>query len=101
MAENAKIHVACDALLVDSKSHSDTYPTMKIQNDSVSISHEASVTKISEDQLFYLMSRGFSEQEAATMLVNGFIEPIVKSLPLEYALELNKLIELEMEGAVG
>lgn len=101
MAENAKIHVACDALLVDSKSHSDTYPTMKIQNDSVSISHEASVTKISEDQLFYLMSRGFSEQEAATMLVNGFIEPIVKILPMEYAIEMNRLIEMEMEGSIG
>lgn len=100
-AKGVKSRVACDALLLDENSRSDTYPTMDIKEDDVSIAHEATVSKIGEEQLFYLMSRGLSEQEAATMIVNGFIEPIVKVLPMEYAIEMNRLIELEMEGSVG
>ena len=100
-AENVKARVVCDALLLDDHSRSDTYPTMEINEENSSIAHEATVSKISEDQLFYLMSRGFNEQEAAAMIVNGFIDPIVKILPMEYALEMNRLIELEMEGSVG
>lgn len=100
-AENVKSRVVCDALLLDSESRSDTYPTMEIDEDKVSIAHEATVSKISEEQLFYLMTRGFSEQEAAAMIVNGFIEPIVKILPMEYAVEMNRLIGMEMEGSVG
>ncbi len=96
-----KSRVVCDALLLDDRSRSDTYPTMDIQNDDAAIAHEATVSKISEDQLFYLMSRGFSESEAAGMIVNGFIDPIVKILPMEYALEMNRLMEMEMEGSVG
>jgi len=91
----------CDALILDAKSCSNTYPTMDIRSEQVSIEHEAKVSKISEDQLFYLMSRGLTEQEAATMIVSGFIDPLVKELPMEYAVELNRLIELEMEGSVG
>lgn len=99
--KGCKSKVACDALMLDPESRSDTYPTMEIDEDDVQIEHEATVSKIGEEQLFYLMSRGLSEQEAATMIVNGFIEPIVKQLPMEYAIEMNRLIEMEMEGAVG
>lgn len=100
-AKGVKCRVACDALLLDQDSRSDTYPTMDINEDDVAIAHEATVSKIGEEQLFYLMSRGLSEAEAATMIVNGFIDPIVKSLPMEYAIEMNRLIELEMTGSVG
>jgi Fe-S cluster assembly protein SufB len=93
--------VKCDALLVDTISRSDTYPYVDIREDDVSMGHEATVSKVSEDQLFYLMSRGLTEDEAMAMIVRGFIEPIAKELPMEYALELNRLIELQMEGAVG
>jgi len=99
--ENVKSNVRCDALLLDETSRSDTYPTMEIDSPDVSIQHEAYVSKLGEDQLFYLMSRGMSEEAAAKMIVNGFVEPIVKELPMEYAVELNRLIELQMEGAVG
>jgi Fe-S cluster assembly protein SufB len=100
-AHNAKVNVRCDALLLDDRSRSDTYPTMEIEAEKVSVGHEASVTKIGEEQLFYLMSRGLTEAEAVTMVVNGFFETFAKELPLEYAVELNRLIQLEMEGAVG
>jgi Fe-S cluster assembly protein SufB len=99
--KGCKSKVTCDALMLDKDSRSDTYPTMEIEEDEVTIEHEATVSKIGEEQLFYLMSRGLSEQEAATMIVNGFIEPIVKQLPMEYAIEMNRLIEMEMEGSVG
>ncbi|MBI2634479.1 SufD family Fe-S cluster assembly protein [Candidatus Peregrinibacteria bacterium] len=100
-ATNVKSHVSCDALLLDENSRSDTYPTMKIEEDDVSIAHEATVAKIGEEQLFYLRSRGLTEEEAASMIVNGFAKPIIKQLPMEYAIELNRLIEMEMEGSVG
>src|SRR3989338_3277605 len=100
-AERVKCNVRCDALILDEKSRSDTYPTMQVDEDNVTIGHEAAVSKINADQLFYLMSRGLSEVEATSLIVNGFIEPIVKELPLEYAVELNRLIQLNMEGAVG
>jgi Fe-S cluster assembly protein SufB len=100
-AVRSKSTVRCDALLLDEKSRSDTYPLMEIEEDQVSIGHEASVSKFGEDQLFYLQSRGLSEVDATKMIVNGFVEPIVKELPMEYAVELNRLIELQMEGAVG
>lgn len=100
-ADNCKSFVQCDALILDQYSRSDTYPTLAINNNSVDIGHEASVSKVSDDQIFYLMSRGISELQARTMIVNGFIEPFVKELPLEYAVEMNRLIELEMEGSVG
>ena len=100
-AENSKSNVICDALLLDKDSQSDTYPYIEINNDQVNIEHEATVSKIGEEQLFYLMSRGVSEQEASAMIVNGFIEPLVKELPMEYAVELNKLIQLQMEGSIG
>ena len=100
-ATNAKTTVKCDALLLDPQSRTDTYPTMKIQAKNVSVGHEATVSKVGEEQLFYLMSRGLNEDQATGMIVSGFIEPIVKELPLEYAVELNKLIQLEMEGSVG
>ncbi len=93
--------VKCDALLVDTISRSDTYPYVDIREDDVNMGHEATVSKVSDDQLFYLMSRGLTEDEAMAMIVRGFIEPIAKELPMEYALELNRLIELQMEGAVG
>ena len=93
--------VRCDALLVDDISRSDTYPYVDVREDDVSMGHEATVSKVSEDQLFYLMSRGLTEEEAMAMIVRGFIEPIARELPMEYALELNRLIELQMEGAVG
>jgi Fe-S cluster assembly protein SufB len=100
-AYGSKSNVLCDALLVDQISRSDTYPYVDIREDDVSMGHEASVSKVSEDQLFYLMSRGMAEDEAMAMIVRGFVEPIAKELPMEYALELNRLIELQMEGAVG
>ncbi len=100
-AHGSKSTVKCDALLIDEVSRSDTYPYVDVREDDVAMGHEASVSKVSEDQLFYLMSRGLSEDEAMAMIVRGFIEPIAKELPMEYALELNRLIELQMEGAVG
>jgi Fe-S cluster assembly protein SufB len=100
-AENSTSSVRCDALLLDPESRSDTYPTMEVDEERVQIGHEASVSKLGEDQLFYLMARGIEEAEAAKMVVNGFVEPIVKELPMEYAIELNRLIELQMEGSVG
>jgi Fe-S cluster assembly protein SufB len=100
-AAHSKSTVKCDALLVDSISRSDTYPYVDIREDDAEMGHEASVSKISEDQLFYLMSRGMTEDEAAATIVRGFVEPIARELPMEYALELNRLIELQMEGAVG
>jgi Fe-S cluster assembly protein SufB len=100
-AHGSKSSVKCDALLVDTVSRSDTYPYVDIREDDVTMGHEATVSKVSEDQLFYLMSRGLTEDEAMAMVVRGFVEPIAKELPMEYALELNRLIELQMEGAVG
>lgn len=100
-AKGARSKVVCDALILDKASRSDTYPVMEIDESDVSIAHEASVSRIQEEQLFYLMSRGLSETEASTMIVNGFIEPLVKELPMEYAVEMNRLIELQMEGSVG
>src|SRR5881409_1650957 len=100
-AHGSKSTVKCDALLVDTISRSDTYPYVDIREDDVEMGHEASVSKISEEQLFYLMSRGMTEDEAAATIVRGFVEPIARELPMEYALELNRLIELQMEGAVG
>jgi Fe-S cluster assembly protein SufB len=97
----AKASVRCDALVLDDESRSDTYPYMEVEEEQASIAHEATVSKIAAEQLFYLMSRGLSETEAATLIVSGFIEPIVKELPMEYAVELNRLIQLQMEGAVG
>ena len=94
-------HVVCDALILDPESRTNTYPYMEIESEDVSIEHEARVSRISEEQLFYLMSRGLGEAEASMMIVNGFLDPLVKQLPLEYAVELNRLIELEMEGSVG
>ena len=91
----------CDALLVDEFSRSDTYPHVDVREDNVSMAHDATVSKVSEDQLFYLMSRGLSEDEAMGMIVRGFVEPISRELPMEYALELNRLVELQMEGSVG
>jgi Fe-S cluster assembly protein SufB len=100
-AKGSRSTVRCDALLVDTISRSDTYPYVDVREDDVSMGHEATVSKVSEDQLFYLMSRGMSEEEAMAMIVRGFVEPIARELPMEYALELNRLIELQMEGAVG
>ncbi|MEE2875043.1 MAG: Fe-S cluster assembly protein SufB [Chloroflexota bacterium] len=100
-ATNSSSTVRCDALLLDELSRSDTYPTMEVDEERVNIGHEASVSRLGEDQLFYLMSRGIDEESAAKMVVNGFVEPIVKELPMEYAIELNRLIELQMEGSVG
>jgi Fe-S cluster assembly protein SufB len=100
-AKGVRSKVVCDALILDKASRSDTYPVMEIDEADVSIAHEASVSRIQEEQLFYLMSRGLSETEASTMIVNGFIEPLVKELPMEYAVEMNRLIELQMEGSVG
>ena len=100
-ATNCKSNVVCDALMLDEYSQSDTYPYIEVDNDQVNIEHEARVSKIGEEQLFYLMSRGLSEEDASAMIVNGFIEPLVKELPMEYAVELNKLIQLQMEGSIG
>jgi Fe-S cluster assembly protein SufB len=100
-ATGSKSKVVCDALILDEDSRSDTYPYMKIDENNVDIGHEATVSKIGEEQLFYLMSRGLTESEASAMIVSGFVEPITKELPLEYAVELNRLIQLQMEGSVG
>ncbi|HVX62049.1 MAG TPA: Fe-S cluster assembly protein SufB [Pirellulales bacterium] len=100
-AKKSKSNVVCDALILDPKSRSDTYPYIEIDEQDVMIGHEASVSRIGEEQLFYLTSRGLSEAEASTMIVSGFIEPLVKELPMEYAVEMNRLIELQMEGSVG
>jgi Fe-S cluster assembly protein SufB len=100
-ADHAKSMVRCDALILDEQSRSDTYPYVEVEDESAQLGHEASVARIGEDQLFYLMSRGLSEAEASAMIVNGFIEPITRELPMEYAVELNRLIELQMEGAIG
>jgi len=100
-AHHAKSSVVCDALLLDDASRSDTYPYIEIDEDNVSIGHEASVSKVGEEQLFYLMSRGMSGEEATSMVVSGFIEPLVKELPMEYAVEMNRLIQLQMEGSIG
>ncbi|MBK8459787.1 MAG: Fe-S cluster assembly protein SufB [Micropruina sp.] len=100
-AHHSASSVKCDALLVDNISRSDTYPYVDVREDNVSMAHEATVSKVSDDQLFYLMSRGMGEDEAMAMIVRGFVEPIARELPMEYALELNRLIELQMEGAVG
>ncbi len=100
-AHGSKSNVVCDALLLDENSRSDTYPYIEIDDQDVTIGHEASVSKVGEEQLFYLMSRGISEEMANTMIVNGFIEPLVKELPMEYAIEMNRLIQLQMEGSIG
>jgi Fe-S cluster assembly protein SufB len=100
-AYGSKSNVVCDALLLDENSRSDTYPSIEIDENEVSVGHEASVSKVGEQQLFYLMSRGLSEEEAITMVVSGFIEPLVKELPMEYAVEMNRLIQLQMEGSIG
>ncbi|HEX8053956.1 MAG TPA: Fe-S cluster assembly protein SufB [Thermoleophilaceae bacterium] len=100
-ATEARSTVVCDALLLDEDSRSDTYPTIRIGEDDVNVGHEASVSKVSEEQLFYLQSHGIPEEDASKMIVNGFIEPIAKELPMEYAVELNRLIELQMEGSIG
>ena len=100
-AHDVKVNVRCDALLLDEQSRSDTYPYMEIDNKNVHIGHEATVSKIGDEQLFYLMSRGLSENDAIAMIVNGFFEPFTKELPMEYAVELNRLIQLEMEGSIG
>ena len=100
-AENCKLNVVCDALILDEESRSDTYPTMEVANPTARCEHEASVSKVSDNQLFYLMSRGHSEEEALAMIVNGFFEPFTRELPMEYAVELNQLMALEMEGSIG
>jgi len=100
-AEGSKSNVVCDALLLDPESRSDTYPYIEVDAKDVALGHEATVSKVGEQQLFYLMSRGLSEEEATTMVVSGFIEPLVKELPMEYAVELNRLIQLQMIGSVG
>jgi Fe-S cluster assembly protein SufB len=100
-AENVRSNVVCDALLLDEFSRSDTYPYIEIDAKKVNIGHEASVSKVGEEQLFYLMSRGLTEEAAASMVVSGFIEPLVKELPMEYAIEMNRLIQLQMEGSIG
>lgn len=100
-AEGSKSNVVCDALLLDETSRSDTYPYIEIDAQDVSIGHEASVSKVGEEQLFYLMSRGMNEEQATSMVVSGFIEPLVKELPMEYAVEMNRLIQLQMEGSIG
>jgi Fe-S cluster assembly protein SufB len=100
-ADNCKSNVVCDALLLDENSRSDTYPYIEIDAQDVTVGHEASVSKVGEEQLFYLMSRGIREDVATSMIVNGFIEPLVKELPMEYAIEMNRLIQLQMEGSIG
>jgi Fe-S cluster assembly protein SufB len=100
-AYGAKSHVRCDALILDEDSRSDTYPYMEIGERDARIGHEATVSKVGEDQLFYLMSRGLTDTQAMSMIVNGFIEPVTRTLPMEYAVEWSRLIELNMEGSVG
>ena len=98
-AVGAKSKVVCDALILDEESRSDTYPYIRVDENDVDLGHEATVSKIGEEQLFYLMSRGLTEAEASAMIVSGFVEPITKELPLEYAVEMNRLIQLQMEGS--
>ena len=100
-AHGSKSKVVCDALILDEESRSDTYPYIQVDENDVDLGHEATVSKIGEEQLFYLMSRGLSEAEASAQIVSGFVEPITKELPLEYAVEMNRLIQLQMEGAIG
>jgi len=100
-AFDSRSNTVCDALLLDPQSRSDTYPSIEIDEEDVTIGHEASVSKVGEEQLFYLMSRGLSQEQATTMVVSGFIEPLVKELPMEYAVEMNRLIQLQMSGSVG
>ena len=100
-AHGSKSQVECDALILDEASRSDTYPYMEIEEADAQIGHEATVSKVGEEQLFYLRSRGLSEEEATAMIVAGFVEPIMKELPMEYAVEMNRLIELQMIGSVG
>jgi Fe-S cluster assembly protein SufB len=100
-ASGARSKVVCDALLLDEDSRSDTYPTIRIDENDANVGHEATVSKVGDDQLFYLQSHGLDEEEASKMIVNGFIEPVTKELPMEYAVELNRLIELQMEGSIG
>ncbi len=100
-AYNAKVNVVCDALILDDKSASDTIPYIEIEEDRATMAHEATVGKIGEEQLFYLKSRGLNEAEALSMIVLGFMEPFTRELPMEYAVELNRLIQMEMEGSVG
>jgi Fe-S cluster assembly protein SufB len=100
-ATNCRVQVNCDALILDPASRTDTYPTMEIDGDLSTVEHEASVSNVSEEQLFYLTSRGIKKEDAVSMIVNGFIEPIVKELPMEFAVEINRLINLQMEGSVG
>jgi Fe-S cluster assembly protein SufB len=100
-AHNCRVQVNCDALILDPISRSDTYPVMEVNNQSATVEHEASVSNVSEEQLFYLTSRGIKKEDAVSMIVNGFIEPIVKELPMVFAVEINRLINLQMEGSVG
>jgi Fe-S cluster assembly protein SufB len=100
-AHHAKSTVKCDALILDAASRSDTYPYIEVEDETASLGHEATVSKVGEDQMFYLMSRGLTEDDAMAMIVNGFIEPVTRELPMEYAVELNRLVELQMEGSVG
>ena len=100
-AYKVKSHVRCDALILDEESRSDTYPYMEIEEQDARVGHEATVSKVGDDQLFYLMSRGLSEQQAMSMIVNGFIEPVTRTLPMAYAVEWSRLIELQMDDAVG
>jgi Fe-S cluster assembly protein SufB len=100
-ATGVKSNVRCDALLLDGNSRTDTYPYVEVNEDDATISHEATVGKIGEEQIFYLMSRGFSESDALSLIVGGFMEPFTKELPMEYAVELNRLLKVEMEGSVG
>ena len=100
-AENAKVSVSCQSLMLDDESRSDTIPAMDVASPTAQVGHEATIGRISDDTILYLMSRGIGEEEARTMVVNGFADPISKELPLEYAVEMNNLIKLEMEGAIG
>jgi len=100
-AINSKINVNCDALILDERSSSDTIPYIEIEEEQTTLAHEASVGRIGEEQLFYLMSRGLGQADALSMIVLGFMEPFTRELPMEYAVELNRLIQLEMEGSVG
>ena len=100
-AHGARSNIECDTLIMDNESISDTIPYNEILNDNISLEHEAKVSKVSKEQLYYMMSRGISEEEATAMIVNGFMEPITKELPMEYAVEMNRLISFEMEGSIG
>jgi Fe-S cluster assembly protein SufB len=100
-ATESRSKVVCDALLLDEDSRSDTYPTIRIDENDADVGHEATVSKIGDEQIFYLQAHGLDEEEASKMIVNGFIEPVTKELPMEYAVELNRLIELQMEGSIG